>query len=92
MAGGLILEDIRAGYGETIVLDGVSLSLDEDGILAVLGRNGVGKSTLLATIAGHATLHRGSIRFDGRALDRVAPHRRARAGIGFVPQEREIFP
>jgi branched-chain amino acid transport system ATP-binding protein len=92
VAGGLILENIRAGYGETIVLDGVSLALEEDGVLAVLGRNGVGKSTLLATIAGHTTLHRGSVRFDGRLLDRVAPHRRARGGIGFVPQEREIFP
>jgi branched-chain amino acid transport system ATP-binding protein len=92
VAGGLILENVRAGYGETIVLDGVSLALEEDGVLAVLGRNGVGKSTLLATIAGHTTLHRGSVRFDGRLLDRVAPHRRARGGIGFVPQEREIFP
>jgi branched-chain amino acid transport system ATP-binding protein len=57
----------------------------------VLGRNGVGKTTLLATIMGHTTRHGGSIRFDGRDLTRLAPHRRARAGIGWVPQEREIF-
>jgi branched-chain amino acid transport system ATP-binding protein len=91
VAGGLILEKIVAGYGETVVLDGITLTLAEDEVLAVLGRNGVGKSTLLATIAGHTTLHRGALRFDGRALNGVPPHRRARGGIGFVPQEREIF-
>jgi branched-chain amino acid transport system ATP-binding protein len=88
---GIVLEDLRAGYGETIVLDGVSLSLPPRGTLAVLGRNGVGKTTLLATIMGHTTRHGGSIGFDGRDLTRLAPHRRARAGIGWVPQEREIF-
>jgi len=88
---GIVLEDLRAGYGETVVLDGVSLSLPPRGTLAVLGRNGVGKTTLLATIMGHTTRHGGSIRFDGRDMTRLAPHRRARAGIGWVPQEREIF-
>jgi branched-chain amino acid transport system ATP-binding protein len=88
---GIVLEDLRAGYGETIVLDGVSLSLPPRGTLAVLGRNGVGKTTLLATIMGHTTRHGGSIGFDGRDMTRLAPHRRARAGIGWVPQEREIF-
>jgi branched-chain amino acid transport system ATP-binding protein len=90
-ASGIVLEDLRAGYGETVVLDGVSLSLPPRGTLAVLGRNGVGKTTLLATIMGHTTRHGGSIGFDGRDMTRLAPHRRARAGIGWVPQEREIF-
>jgi branched-chain amino acid transport system ATP-binding protein len=88
---GIELEDLRAGYGETVVLDGVSLFLPARGTLAVLGRNGVGKTTLLATIMGHTTVHAGSIRFAGREVSRLAPHRRARAGIGWVPQEREIF-
>jgi branched-chain amino acid transport system ATP-binding protein len=88
---GIVLEDLRAGYGETVVLDGVSLSLPPRGTLAVLGRNGVGKTTLLATIMGHTTRHGGSIGFGGRDMTRLAPHRRARAGIGWVPQEREIF-
>ena len=144
----LTLERVRAGYGRTIVLDGVSLDLRGGATLAVLGRNGVGKTTLLSTIMGHTTLHGGSIRFRGedittlRALppcrvvcpmmvDSVAdpvtaqhcqggappkrsarPHHgtrhllgvrgedittlpaygRCRGGIGFVPQEREIFP
>jgi branched-chain amino acid transport system ATP-binding protein len=57
----------------------------------VLGRNGVGKSTLLATIMGHTTLHGGRITLDGREIMRLAPHRRARLGLGWVPQEREIF-
>jgi branched-chain amino acid transport system ATP-binding protein len=92
VAGGLMLEGVVAGYGETVVLDDVSLALPDGGVLAVLGRNGVGKSTLLATIAGHTTVHRGTLRFDGRALNGVPPHRRARRGIGYVPQEREIFP
>jgi branched-chain amino acid transport system ATP-binding protein len=60
--------------------------------LAVLGRNGVGKTTLLATIMGHTRLHGGGIRFAGREIATLPPYRRARLGIGFVPQEREIFP
>ncbi len=90
-APGIALDGIRAGYGETVVLEGVSLSLPPRGTLAVLGRNGVGKSTLLATIMGHTTLHGGAITLDGRDIKRLAPHRRARLGLGWVPQEREIF-
>jgi branched-chain amino acid transport system ATP-binding protein len=90
-APGIALDDIRAGYGETVVLEGVSLSLPPKGTLAVLGRNGVGKSTLLATIMGHTTLHGGEITLDGRDIKRLAPHRRARLGLGWVPQEREVF-
>jgi branched-chain amino acid transport system ATP-binding protein len=88
---GLHIDGLRAGYGETVVLDGVSLSLPPGGTLAVLGRNGVGKTTLLATIMGHTTLHGGTIEFDGQNISGFAPYRRARLGIGFVPQEREIF-
>lgn len=89
--GGLRIDQLRAGYGETIVLDGVSLDLPSGGTLAVLGRNGVGKTTLLATIMGHTTLHGGTIDFGGENIAGFAPYRRARRGIGFVPQEREIF-
>jgi branched-chain amino acid transport system ATP-binding protein len=88
---GLVLENVVAGYGETVIVEGISLAVPPGGTLAVLGRNGVGKTTLLATIMGHTTRHGGSIGFDGRDMTRLAPHRRARAGIGWVPQEREIF-
>ena len=88
----LALSDLRAGYGESIVLDGISLQLPEGGSLAVLGRNGVGKSTLLLTIMGFTRVAAGSIRWRDRDIVRVPPHRRARLGIGWVAQEREIFP
>jgi branched-chain amino acid transport system ATP-binding protein len=88
----LTLEGLRAGYGRTVVLDGVSLALHKGATRAVLGRNGVGKTTLLATIMGHTNLHGGSIRFRGADLTRLPAYARCRAGIGFVPQEREIFP
>ena len=87
----LSLADVRAGYGSAVVLDGVSFDLPERGSLAVLGRNGVGKSTLLLTIMGYTQIGRGHIRWRGEDITRQAPHRRARAGIGWVAQEREIF-
>ena len=90
-ASGLRVDALRAGYGETVVLDGVSLDLPAGGTLAVLGRNGVGKTTLLATIMGHTTLHGGAIQFAGENIVGLPAYRRARLGIGFVPQEREIF-
>jgi branched-chain amino acid transport system ATP-binding protein len=90
-ARGITLDNIRAGYGETVVLAGLSLALPERGTLALLGRNGVGKTTLLATIMGHTTLHGGRITLDGTEVSRIPPYRRARLGIGWVPQEREIF-
>jgi branched-chain amino acid transport system ATP-binding protein len=89
---GLVLERVSAGYGETVVLEGISFELPPGRTLAVLGRNGVGKTTLLATVMGHTRLHSGSIRFGGREISALPPYRRARIGIGFVPQEREIFP
>ena len=88
----LSLRDVRAGYGEATVLDGVSFDLPVGGSLAVLGRNGVGKSTLLLTIMGHTRLQRGAIVWDGQDIARMAAHKRALAGIGWVAQEREIFP
>ena len=91
-AAGLTLEEVSAGYGETVVLEGISLTLSPGQTLAVLGRNGVGKTTLLATIMGHTRLHSGAIRFAGGEIASLPPYRRARLGIGFVPQEREIFP
>jgi branched-chain amino acid transport system ATP-binding protein len=89
---GLILEGVSAGYGETIVLERIDLELSPGGTSAVLGRNGVGKTTLIATIVGRTRLRAGSIRFAGREVRVMRPFRRARLGIGLVPQEREIFP
>jgi branched-chain amino acid transport system ATP-binding protein len=88
----LTVRNLRAGYGETVVLEDMEISLAERGTLAVLGRNGVGKTTLLATIMGHTTLHSGEIAFSGRSIQDLPVHRRSRLGIGFVPQAREIFP
>jgi len=87
----LTLDAVRAGYGDTVVLEGVSLALAAAGTLAVLGRNGVGKTTLLATIMGQTTLRGGSIKLNGREVSALPTYRRSRLGIGFVPQEREIF-
>ena len=87
----LSLRGVRAGYGDSIVLDNVSFDAPKGGGLAVLGRNGVGKSTLLLTIMGHPRLHAGGIFFRGEDISRLAPHKRALAGIGWVAQEREIF-
>jgi branched-chain amino acid transport system ATP-binding protein len=87
----LALEDMRAGYGDAVVLDGISLDLPEHGSLAVLGRNGVGKSTLLLTVMGYTTVHRGVIRWRGMDITRLASYRRARRGLGWVAQEREVF-
>jgi branched-chain amino acid transport system ATP-binding protein len=87
----LTLDAVRAGYGRTVVLDSVSLSLRSGATLAVLGRNGVGKTTLLSTIMGHTTLHGGGIRFRGQDMTALPAYARCRNGIGFVPQEREIF-
>ena len=88
----LELREVRAGYGDAVIVEGVSLTLAEGGRLALLGRNGVGKSTLLLTIMGYTRLHAGSVRWRGEDISRLAPHRRARLGVGWVAQEREIFP
>ena len=92
MASALELRHVMAGYGETVVLEDVNLALERGDSISVIGRNGVGKSTLLATVMGHTTLHKGEVMLGGQRLDRVPVFRRARSGLGFVPQEREIFP
>jgi branched-chain amino acid transport system ATP-binding protein len=88
----LRLHGVRAGYGATVVLEDLGLELAERGSLAVLGRNGVGKSTLLGTIMGHTTLHAGTIELGGKSMARLPIHERAQAGVGLVPQGRWIFP
>jgi branched-chain amino acid transport system ATP-binding protein len=87
----LAIADLRAGYGFAVVLESISLELQTQGSLAVLGRNGVGKSTLLLTIMGYTRVSRGRILWRGADITYEPPHRRARAGIGWVAQEREIF-
>jgi branched-chain amino acid transport system ATP-binding protein len=88
----LKVERLTAGYGDAIVLEDVSLSLSKGDSLALLGRNGMGKTTLLSTLMGVTRLRGGSIRFAGQDIATVPAYRRARAGLGWVPQEREIFP
>jgi branched-chain amino acid transport system ATP-binding protein len=88
----LRLSGLHAGYGETVVLEDVALDLPERGSLAVLGRNGVGKTTLLATIMGHTSLHAGNIEYRGKSIGRLPVYERSRLGIGYVPQTRDIFP
>lgn len=92
MAELLHIEKLWAGYGEAVVLEDIALTLNEGDSLSLLGRNGMGKTTLLATLMGAASYHSGSLRFAGQDLSRVAPHARARMGLGWVPQERDIFP
>jgi branched-chain amino acid transport system ATP-binding protein len=88
----LRLDGVTAGYGDAVVLHGVSLVIPENGSLAVLGRNGVGKSTLLLTIMGYTQMRAGTVTWRGQDMSRLAPNKRALAGIGWVAQEREIFP
>ena len=91
MANLLRMDDVWSGYGEAVVLEGISLAMDEGDSLALLGRNGMGKTTLISTLMGAARQTRGTIRFGGQDIARVAGHRRAHAGLGWVPQERDIF-
>ncbi len=88
----LELDKVFAGYGETVVLEDIQLALAADETLSIIGRNGVGKSTLLATIMGHTQLHGGSVALHGKDISKQATYRRVTAGLGYVPQEREIFP
>ena len=78
----LKLENVTAGYGDAVVLHGISLELSEHGSLAILGRNGVGKSTLLLTIMGYTQLRGGRVLWRGQDVSRIAPNRRAVNGIG----------
>ena len=88
----IAVHELSAGYGETIVLDGISLEVPAGGTLAILGRNGVGKTTLLATMMGLTTLHHGTIRLGDQSIETLPTHVRNRMGLCYVPQEREIFP
>src|SRR5689334_12794870 len=87
----LQVDKVRAGYGEAVVLQEVSCALGEGQTLALLGRNGTGKTTLINTLAGATRQHGGAITLGGVALHKLPSHLRAAAGIGWVPQERNIF-
>ncbi|MBS0447453.1 MAG: ABC transporter ATP-binding protein [Proteobacteria bacterium] len=91
MAELLRVEGLRSGYGEAVVVQGVSFALDAGQSLALLGRNGTGKTTLLNTLVGATRRHAGRIVLGGVDLTPLPPYRRAAAGIGWVPQERNIF-
>jgi branched-chain amino acid transport system ATP-binding protein len=91
MADLLRVQNLRAGYGEAIVIDGVDMTLGEGRSLALLGRNGVGKTTLLATLVGITRRRAGSIMIGGRDITHLRPDQRVAAGLGWVPQERNIF-
>jgi branched-chain amino acid transport system ATP-binding protein len=88
----LAFERVSAGYGASIVLEDVSFNMAEGDSLALLGRNGVGKTSLLVTLMGLTRLHKGGIRWAGEDLARVPTWKRSRAGLGWVPQERHMFP
>ena len=91
MAELLAVDGLTAGYGDSVVLDDVSLALDEGDTLALLGRNGMGKTTLLVTLMGLTRVHRGRLAWRGADLAPLPTHRRSRAGLGWVPQERFMF-
>jgi branched-chain amino acid transport system ATP-binding protein len=92
MAELLEMEGVWAGYGDAVILEDISFSLGEAGSLALLGRNGMGKTTLLATLMGATRFKSGHMRYRGRDLAAVPAHARAQLGLGWVPQERDIFP
>jgi branched-chain amino acid transport system ATP-binding protein len=91
MADLLALDGISAGYGEAVILSGISFNLKEGQSMALLGRNGTGKTTLINTIVGLTRRRAGSVSLAGRDITRLRPDQRALAGIGWVPQERNIF-
>jgi branched-chain amino acid transport system ATP-binding protein len=88
----LALEGVTAGYGASVVLEDVGFTLEAGDTLALLGRNGVGKTTLLVTLMGLTRVHRGTLRWRGEDLAALPTHRRAEAGLGWVPQERYMWP
>ncbi|HEX7642946.1 MAG TPA: ABC transporter ATP-binding protein [Burkholderiaceae bacterium] len=92
MAELLALDQVCAGYGEAVVLEDIGLTMREGESLALLGRNGVGKTSLLLTLMGITRLHGGAIRWQGGSLAGVPSYKRAQMGMGWVPQERGMFP
>ncbi|HEY4069300.1 MAG TPA: ABC transporter ATP-binding protein [Burkholderiaceae bacterium] len=88
----LQIDGLTAGYAQAVVLSHLSLSVERGHSLAILGRNGVGKTTLLETLMGNTSVTRGTIRWLGEDITRMHPADRARRGLGWVPQEREVFP
>jgi branched-chain amino acid transport system ATP-binding protein len=88
----LRLQGIHAGYGELNILENINIEIPTNTSLALLGRNGVGKTTLMSTMMGHATLHSGRIELFGKEIQSLAVYERSRLGIGYVPQTRDIFP
>ncbi|MBD3922801.1 urea ABC transporter ATP-binding subunit UrtE [Paenibacillus sp. PR3] len=87
----LAVQQLEAGYGESIILRGVSLKVKPGQVVCLLGRNGVGKTTLMKSIMGVLKARRGAVTYDGADLTKAAPARRAKRGIGYVPQGREVF-
>ena len=88
----LEVSDLQSGYGRIQILDGVSFSMKAGEVVGILGHNGMGKTTLLRTPSGQLKVSEGRIKFDGKEVTKLDIHRRARAGIGYVPQGRDIFP
>ena len=88
----LKVDKLTAGYGESVVLEDISFNLKQGDSLALLGRNGAGKTTLLVSLMGITQRHGGSIRWRGNDINSMATHKRANAGLGWVPQERYMFP
>ncbi|MDA0229223.1 MAG: ABC transporter ATP-binding protein [Proteobacteria bacterium] len=88
----LEVDTLHSGYGRIPILEGVSLSLQEGEIVGILGHNGMGKTTLLRTLIGEIKTNRGTIRFNGKDITRLSRFRRARLGMGYVPQGRDIYP
>jgi branched-chain amino acid transport system ATP-binding protein len=83
---------VRAGYGEAVVIDDIGFALDQGESLAVLGRNGMGKTTLILTLMGHTRFMGGTMSLRGKRFERLAPNARVALGLGWAPQERGIFP
>ncbi len=88
----LKITGLRAGYGQTPILQGIELDIRSGEIVSLIGRNGVGKTTILRCLMGQLPASAGSVQFKGRDITRLAPDARARLGIGYVPQGREVFP